>query len=452
MNKALVFSAVATITFLCHDATHSQSAVIGPTSSLEQIVSIRIVPYRDPIESQGIGLGSGIVIGRQGDDILVVTSSHNLKELNDTTRIIVGVGAEELRFDANVLAKDPIEDLAIIRMQHRDWFEAGRWKTNAPRMLRAEYTYARGAQAFVLGCPFGACWASPIEARIVRVQQARLDVRTASGLQGHSGGALVDHRGLILGIFTNTQRVSLSTVVKWPYVLQWLATRGIAPDLPTRVVGQRGDWWIGADYSWDFRGGRQPDGSRTWPSTAVDIGYSVDPNLDLTVGYRFLSISQPYLDAPSESFLGNFLTFGFRYLHYTDRLEAGARGRPSSITASVNYLWGSEHELLRLEAIPDSFDLHTGNPVLRYRRTAAQGNGWAVRLGMRGYVYRGIALDYGLTYARFSLSEPSPFRSALLIANLQIGISPGSPKQAYFDEAQIDSSFWRRSTRHNRMR
>lgn len=438
MNKLL---GAAVPVLLCPLGTLTGQArpLLGPSSSLPQIVTVRVLRLSEPLEGQGIGYGSGIVIGKEVDgDLLIVTAAHAVEKLADTTRVVVGIGMEDRRVTADLVGlPDPDTDLAILRITNPDWVNAGNWTLRAPSMLTVNYRYHAGARVFVLGCPFGECWASPVEARIVRLQPDRLDVRTASRLQGHSGGALVDERGLIIGVFTSKEDVGLSSVIKWPAVVRWLGSRGVVPNLPARTLVQTGNFSVVFNYApLDPRGGKHPDGSRTWPATTFELGYRLYGDIDVIGGYQFVSVSHWYIDAPSESFLGHFLSVGVRRSIPLDLGTAGER--PATVIFGINRLTGLNHQLLVLESVPDSFDLRTGLPILRYVERYATGNGWSFDVGLRGHVYRGLVLQIGASFTTFSLRESDLFRNQMGYT-VGFGFVGGPKNREFSDEISIES-------------
>jgi serine protease DegQ len=142
----------------------------------------------------GEGLGSGIVYRDNG---IIVTNEH---VVHGTERVAVGF-ADGQRVDGQVLATDPVSDLAVVRVS-RSGLPAARFEVTLPPV---------GALAIALGSPLG--FANTATAGIVSglgrtipasgpEGQPTVDlIQTDAAISpGNSGGALVNGAGAVIGV------------------------------------------------------------------------------------------------------------------------------------------------------------------------------------------------------------------------------------------------------------
>lgn len=372
-----------------------QSLTLGPTSTGPQIVSVRLIATGEPLQSPGSSFGAGIVIGRDGNHILAVTALHVINgDDGREHRIVVGAGPEEDRVPGEVVISDSVEDLAVIRFQYAPWVADGSWTSAAPRMLDVLFQPVRGARVFALGCSMGACWAPPLEGRIARATDRQIYVRIPYPTDGVSGGALVDERGMIIGVFAGLDDVGLQSVRPWPFVLGWLYYASIPVNIPRRRLEQTGQLWGEIQFAGPLPSypAWRPDSSRTLPPHGFDIGYRIHPNFDFTLGYRYLTTSErTRADQLPDGFTGSYRSIGVRY---TRPFPVAFRDTPPMMTfVGVSYLGFSNAHVYRLEALPDSFDLRTGEQAYHLIDSYLPNyGGWSATAGFRLYLYRGMGI------------------------------------------------------------
>ncbi|MDE0297002.1 MAG: trypsin-like peptidase domain-containing protein [Candidatus Poribacteria bacterium] len=154
-------------------------------------------PFEIPRERQLNGLGSGVIIDKNG---YVLTNQHVIAGA-DETRVILSDGRE---FEATVVGEDYLSDLALLEIE-------------APNLTQIEFGDSDdllvGEWAIAIGHPFAVTGGDPRPTVTIGVVSAtnraiRIDDRLyqrliqtdASINPGNSGGALVDMYGKLIGI------------------------------------------------------------------------------------------------------------------------------------------------------------------------------------------------------------------------------------------------------------
>ena len=151
-------------------------------------------PFRDDIPKERQGGGSGIIIRPDG---YILTNNHVVE---DATNIRVGL-LDKREFDAEIIGRDPLTDLAVIKIDADD--------------LKAVYlgnsdNIKVGQWVMAIGNPLSLT--STVTAGIVSATGRSLDlikdnygvenyIQTDAAINpGNSGGALVDLNGSVIGI------------------------------------------------------------------------------------------------------------------------------------------------------------------------------------------------------------------------------------------------------------
>ena len=149
---------------------------------------------------QSLGLGSGVIYRSDG---FIITNNHVVEQADGLT-VKLADGAE---FDAEVVGTDPLNDLAVLKID----------ETGLPAInLRTDDEPIVGETAIAIGSPFGLD--ASVTAGVVSATGRDITVPGTNGgnplliaavIQtdaainpGNSGGALVDREGRLLGINT----------------------------------------------------------------------------------------------------------------------------------------------------------------------------------------------------------------------------------------------------------
>lgn len=177
------------------EAEEAPEDVAGAATALDVPELVRDVSPSVVAVVGGEGGGSGIIFDADG---LVVTNAHVAEEL-DTIEVVLGDGD---RVPAELVASDPLSDVAVLRVGRRG-LPAATFPEELPEV---------GEAVIAVGNPLGL--ESSVTLGIVSGLQRDLPVPVAAGGQalvdliqtdaaispGNSGGALVDARGDVVGM------------------------------------------------------------------------------------------------------------------------------------------------------------------------------------------------------------------------------------------------------------
>ena len=144
------------------------------------------------------GLGSGVIVRRDGNTYFVLTNDH---VIGQATEIKITLD-DEREFDGTLVGKDPRKDLALVSFESRD-------RTIPIAVLGDSNDLQVGDWVLAIGSPFG--FQSTVTAGIVSATGRRGGpqgnisdfIQTDAAInQGNSGGALVNLGGEVVGINT----------------------------------------------------------------------------------------------------------------------------------------------------------------------------------------------------------------------------------------------------------
>jgi len=150
-------------------------------------------------QGQQVGLGSGLVYSPDG---VIVTNNHVVVAGNDqpVPRLTVRLASGE-ELTATLLGRDPISDLAVLRVNRQD--------LPAAEFVQDFSTVKVGQYAIAIGSPLGL--EGTVTLGIVSAIQRELPAQGSLGAvdlvqtdapisPGNSGGALADEQGRVIGI------------------------------------------------------------------------------------------------------------------------------------------------------------------------------------------------------------------------------------------------------------
>ena len=147
--------------------------------------------YRSP------GLGSGVIVKKEGRKVYVLTNNHVVQNADEITIILY----DKREFPAKLIGKDKRKDLALIEIETDN--------TNIPvAKLGDSNDLYIGDWVLAIGNPFG--YVSSVTAGIVSAKGRHGPAENISDFiqtdaainQGNSGGALVNLKGEVIGINT----------------------------------------------------------------------------------------------------------------------------------------------------------------------------------------------------------------------------------------------------------
>ena len=165
-------------------------------------IAARVIRSTVSITVQGGGSGSGIVLRSDG---FILTNNHVVAPAADGGEITVSLDAGEQQRPAKVVGRDPVTDLAVLRVDSPTPLAAAR--------LGDSRTLTVGEPAIAIGSPLGL--SGTVTTGIISALNRTVDVPGADGNRnplynaiqtdaavnpGNSGGALVNARGQVVGI------------------------------------------------------------------------------------------------------------------------------------------------------------------------------------------------------------------------------------------------------------
>lgn len=151
-----------------------------------------------PKDYQEQGLGSGIIVRRDGSSVYVLTNNHVAGEASDITVVL----SDDREFKATLVGKDERKDLALVK------FETSA-KDIVVATLGDSSALEVGDWAIAIGSPFGFVSSVTIGTVSALGRSSGPDGNISDFIQtdaainrGNSGGALVNIRGEVVGINT----------------------------------------------------------------------------------------------------------------------------------------------------------------------------------------------------------------------------------------------------------
>ena len=181
--------------------------------------------------------GTGIIIGKNDTELLIVTNNHVIEDATQLTVCFVDNEACE----ANVKGADADNDLAVIAVKLADIKEetAAAIKTAA---LGDSDSLKVGEQVVAIGNALG--YGQSVTTGIVSALGRRIDTADADMIQtdaainpGNSGGALLNMRGEVVGI--NSAKFSSTEVEGMGYAISISAALPIIEDLMNRTTREK---------------------------------------------------------------------------------------------------------------------------------------------------------------------------------------------------------------------
>lgn len=151
------------------------------------------IPTPPPAEEKLTGIGSGVIVSKDG---LIITNNHviaNAKrvvvQLPDETRVDATVSRGDPESDVAMLRVDPPTELQTVEMGDSDKLEIGDWVLAIGSPFKLEATVSAGI-------------ISGKNRRIDRIKRSSMLQTDAAINPGNSGGALIDLDGKVVGIST----------------------------------------------------------------------------------------------------------------------------------------------------------------------------------------------------------------------------------------------------------
>ena len=252
---------LSSVSYSAGDSTLSQSLDVSDIAEgmMPAMVSITNVSVQEVQSSFGMfgrsqtqtqqtqSSGSGIIIGENESELLIVTNNHVVE---DATTLSVCFVDDEV-CEATIKGTDPDNDLAVIAVR----LSAVKTETaNAIRIavLGDSDKLKVGQQVVAIGNALG--YGQSVTTGIVSALGRRIDTADATMIQtdaainpGNSGGALLNMNGEVIGI--NSAKFSSTDVEGMGYAISITAATPIIEDLMNRTtrekVSDENTSWLG---------------------------------------------------------------------------------------------------------------------------------------------------------------------------------------------------------------
>ena len=173
---------------------------------LEQTLQL-IVMITVDYDGETSGVGAGIVFSKEADQIFIITASHVVQK-GPTTAKNISVrfkSAPNRSFKATVLKQintGESLDLAVLSVSNLAIQGLNPCAFPFDR-LRPHAALERKDEVIPIGNPNGRSWSVPVEAdKISEVSESGLVFQSNNIKSGHSGGALIDTKGNLIGMVT----------------------------------------------------------------------------------------------------------------------------------------------------------------------------------------------------------------------------------------------------------
>lgn len=137
-------------------------------------------------------LGSGVIISNDG---YIITNNHVVE---DTDEIIVNLMDSNTEYKAKIIGTDPKTDLAVIKIEAKNLSAVS--FANSDELMEGDVVFAIG-NPFGVGLSVTSGIISALNKNNIGLNQYENFIQTDASINpGNSGGALVDSRGVLVGI------------------------------------------------------------------------------------------------------------------------------------------------------------------------------------------------------------------------------------------------------------
>lgn len=190
-------------------------------------------------EYESEGSGSGIIIGKNNEELLMVTNNHVVKDANTVSVKFI----DDEVYDAQVKGTDSDNDLAIIVVKLSDLSEDTLSKIKVARVGSSDALQV-GEQVVAIGNALG--YGQSVTTGIVSALDRVVDTNVTPLIQtdaainpGNSGGAMFNMRGEVVGI--NSSKYASTDVEGMGYAIPISQVQNIIDDLMNRETRQKVD-------------------------------------------------------------------------------------------------------------------------------------------------------------------------------------------------------------------
>ncbi len=188
-------------------------------------------------EYESEGSGSGIIIGENDTELLIVTNNH---VVSDASKVSVSF-IDESVYEANVKATDSDSDLAIIVVPLADLTEETRNVIKVAKLGNSDELKV-GQQVVAIGnaLGYGQSVTTGIVSAVNRMNSTNVTplIQTDAAINpGNSGGALINMKGEVIGI--NSSKYASTQVEGMGYAIPISEVENILNDLMNRETREK---------------------------------------------------------------------------------------------------------------------------------------------------------------------------------------------------------------------
>lgn len=210
---------VQTTTDISEMVANVMPSIVSITSVVEQQVNYGFWGYQQDGTQEAEGAGSGIIIGQNDSELLVVTNYHVIE---DAKKISVGF-CDSQDVEATVKGTDSDADLAVVAVPLSN-MEASTKSAIKVATLGKSSELKVGEPAIAIGNALGygqsvtAGYVSALNREVALTDKTMTLLQTDAAINpGNSGGALLNMKGEVIGI--NTVKYSDTTVEGMGYAI-----------------------------------------------------------------------------------------------------------------------------------------------------------------------------------------------------------------------------------------
>lgn len=369
----------------------------GARASQDLIVLVDVL-VNNGIDTPDFAPGAGIVVGTRQDTLVLLTAFHLLRPPHSTVdSISVQLYPNGPALPALQAERDTGLDLAVLKVPLTGGLDSI-YPQGLPRPLSPAHVghhRRTGTSLLASGCPRGQCWGQPEDARVYIVGDSLIEFR-ASGIEnGFSGGALLDTYGAIVGMITHDDPPHTSAL-RWDVALSKLSAWGYEQNLPLRAAERVGEIRQSILLQGFPLPARQQDGDLLLPAVRMEVAAQVTRRIDVYAGLATASFSLAAEPDTLVAMAGNFGLFGARANFMANRSTFGGR-YPDVVHVGMSYRRNVSSQMMYMAAIPDSFDLTTGEQAREPRIKDTVVDGLGITGGLRLYQHGGRALEVQLS-------------------------------------------------------
>ena len=221
-----------TVTTVVSDVTDVVDKVMPSIVSINNHYTETISYFGQAMTSEGEGSGSGIIVGQNDSELLVVTNYHVIEGADSLTVKFV----EDSEAEAFVKGTDADMDLAVIAIP-LDSIDAGTLSQIAVATLGDSDSLTVGEPAIAIGNSLG--YGQSVTTGVISALNRSIELSNGSNgtfIQtdaainpGNSGGALLNIKGEVIGI--NSNKIGGSTIEGMGYAIPISAANPIIAEL-----------------------------------------------------------------------------------------------------------------------------------------------------------------------------------------------------------------------------